>query len=151
MLDTATGRPAAGVEIELRYIEESVSSEGATNAAANGDTAAGGLSRGEVIEAVTDGDGHTAGSYGGRDERVIRARTNDDGRTASPLLAGAAMRTGLWRLVFAVGDYYRAHHHPDAGTFLDRVAIEFRIADADAAYHVPLLVTPWSYSTYRGS
>lgn len=87
------------------------------------------------------------------DERrpVVRVVTNDDGRSDGPLLEGESMHAGAYRLVFGVGDYYRRLGHPDAGRFLDRVVVEFRIDDPAAGYHVPLLVTPWSYSTYRGS
>ncbi len=75
-----------------------------------------------------------------------------DGRAGAPLLAGAAFTEGRYRLVFAVADYFRARSValPEPA-FLDEVPLEFGIADASARYHVPLLVTPWSYSTYRGS
>jgi 5-hydroxyisourate hydrolase len=94
VLDTARGRPAAGVAIELR----------------SGD---------ETITATTDEDG--------------RARLLEH----TP--------AGRYELVFAVGDYF------GESTFLDRVPVRFNVADPDAHYHVPLLVSPWSYSTYRGS
>ena len=94
VLDTANGRPAAGVAIALR----------------RGD---------ELITATTDDDG--------------RARLLDD----TP--------AGEYELTFAVGDYFGDRR------FLDRVPVRFTIADPDAHYHVPLLVSPWSYSTYRGS
>lgn len=71
--------------------------------------------------------------------------TNADGRTDSPLLAIDAMATGTYELVFFVGDYFGEKK------FLDRVPVRFAISDAAAKYHVPLLVSPWSYSTYRGS
>lgn len=78
--------------------------------------------------------------------------TNTDGRTDEPLLAGAAMRTGEFRLVFHVAEYFRRQSVALADPpFLDRVPIRFGIGDATAHYHVPLLCTPWSYSTYRGS
>lgn len=103
VLDTANGRPAAGLVIEL------------CDAA------------GAVLKRVT---------------------TNADGRTDGPLLAGGELRPGTYELVFHVGDYFGT-----AGPvrFLDRVPVRFGIADAEAGYHVPLLVSPWSYSTYRGS
>jgi 5-hydroxyisourate hydrolase len=82
---------------------------------------------------------------------VKTARTNADGRTDSPLLSGAEIETGDYRIVFDVAAYFRGRGHPDAGVFLTEVPLSFRISDASAAYHVPLLVTPWSYSTYRGS
>jgi 5-hydroxyisourate hydrolase len=95
VLDTAPGRPAAGVPIELRR------------------------AGGEVLAAtVTDDDG--------------RASFGDVGE-------------GVFELEFAVGEYFGEQ------PFLDRVPIRFRIADASAHYHVPLLVSPWSYFTYRGS
>jgi 5-hydroxyisourate hydrolase len=94
VLDTAHGRPAAGVAIELRY----------------GD---------ELVTATTDGDG--------------RARLLDD----TP--------AGEYELTFAIGDYFGDRQ------FLDRVPVRFTIADPEAHYHVPLLVSPWSYSIYRGS
>jgi len=102
VLDTAHGRPAHGVEIELARL---------------------------------DGD----------ERRVLRRIvTNADGRTDEPLLAGGELSAGEYELVFGVGDYF-------GDGFLDRVPVRFRVADAEADYHVPLLVSPWSYSTYRGS
>ncbi|MGH2479086.1 MAG: hydroxyisourate hydrolase [Ktedonobacteraceae bacterium] len=88
-----------------------------------------------------------------RDERqqLLSTRTNADGRTDEPLLAGDALTTGTYELVFAVGEYFHAQGSADAALFLDQVPIRFRIVDAHAHYHVPLLVSPWSYSTYRGS
>ena len=87
-----------------------------------------------------------------RDETLAVVTLDDDGRAAAPFLEGAALTAGRYRLSFAVADYFRAHGVPLADPpFLDRVPIEFGIADADAAYHVPLLVSPWAYSTYHGS
>jgi 5-hydroxyisourate hydrolase len=100
VLDTARGRPAAGVGIELARLD-------------------GGERM--VLESVV---------------------TNADGRTDAPLLS--ALQAGTYELVFAVGAYF------GEGLF-DELPIRFRIDDADAHYHVPLLVSPWSYSTYRGS
>ena len=78
--------------------------------------------------------------------------TNSDGRTDRPLLATPAMATGIYELRFWVGDYFAAQtRSPGQLPFLDLVPIRFGIADATAHYHVPLLVSPWSYSTYRGS
>jgi 5-hydroxyisourate hydrolase len=77
--------------------------------------------------------------------------TNTDGRTDEPMLSEAEMHKGTYELVFAVGAYFRAQHSPDATLFLDLVPIRFHIADENARYHVPLLVSPWAYSTYRGS
>jgi 5-hydroxyisourate hydrolase len=77
--------------------------------------------------------------------------TNADGRTDAPLLEGDALSEGTYQLVFYVGDYFRKAGHPDAGKFLEHVPVVFVIADVAAKYHVPLLVSPWAYSTYRGS
>ncbi len=110
VLDTANGRPAAGVSVTLY--------------------------------AVADG----ARSLLKKDV------TNADGRCAAPLLEGETMRPGRYELVFGAGDYFAA-----AGVelpqprFIDEVTIAFGIAHADQNYHVPLVVSPWSYSTYRGS
>ena len=98
VLDTANGRPAAGVPIELFRLD-------------------------------------------GR--RPLKAvATTADGRTDEPLLT--ELEVGRYELLFFVGGYF-------GEGFLDEVPIRFRIDDADAHYHVPLLVSPWSYSTYRGS
>ena len=110
VLDTARGRPAAGVAIEL----------------------------------VRDPDG---------DRRTVAStRTNSDGRTDAPLLEADALEAGAYELVFDVGGYFD-DSGLDAGdpAFLYRVPVRFRVADPGAHYHVPLLVSPWSYSTYRGS
>ncbi|PWF40351.1 hydroxyisourate hydrolase [Massilia glaciei] len=81
-----------------------------------------------------------------------RATTNADGRCDAPLLEGDAMRPGKYELVFCAGDYFAAQGLAlPAPRFVDRVTIAFGIAHADQNYHVPLVVTPWSYSTYRGS
>jgi 5-hydroxyisourate hydrolase len=101
VLDTARGRPAAGVEIELTRLAD-----------------------GELLRTAT---------------------TNADGRTDEPLIAAGELEPGEYELVFAVGDYFGER------AFLDRVPVRFSIADPAAHYHVPLLVSPWSYSTYRGS
>jgi 5-hydroxyisourate hydrolase len=71
--------------------------------------------------------------------------TNDDGRTDEPVFSAAEMREGEFELLFHVGSYFGER------AFLDVVPVRFRISDAAAGYHVPLLCTPWSYSTYRGS
>lgn len=83
----------------------------------------------------------------------LKAETlNGDGRTAAPLFSAAEMAVGHYRLVFEVAAYFRARGHalPEP-PFLDRVPLDFGISDADGHYHVPLLVSPWSYNTYRGS
>jgi 5-hydroxyisourate hydrolase len=105
VLDTARGRPAAGVTIELR-------SEG-------------------MLLATT--------------------RTNADGRTDEPLLAGEALTAGEYEILFHVGDYFADAGLAATPPFLDRVPVRFSIGDVSAHYHVPLLVSPWAYSTYRGS
>jgi len=79
------------------------------------------------------------------------AMTNADGRVDEPLLAGDAVAAGTYRLTFHVGEYFAAAGSPDACRFLREVPVVFGIDDPTAAYHVPLLVSPWSYSTYRGS
>jgi 5-hydroxyisourate hydrolase len=79
-------------------------------------------------------------------EVLATALTNADGRTDAPL--AAELPPGEYELVFAVGDYFGREADPP---FLDRVPVRFGIADPDAHYHVPLLVSPWAYSTYRGS
>jgi 5-hydroxyisourate hydrolase len=88
-----------------------------------------------------------------RDTRLLTtARTNADGRTDEPLLVGDPMATGRYELVFHVGDYFAAAGQPPGGVpFLDEVPVRFGISDGGTHYHVPLLVSPWAYSTYRGS
>jgi len=83
---------------------------------------------------------------------VKRLVLNPDGRTDAPLFDNASLRTGTYRLTFDVGAYFKAKGVmlPEP-SFLDRVSLDFGIAHADQHYHVPLLVSPWSYSTYRGS
>jgi 5-hydroxyisourate hydrolase len=110
VLDTASGKPAAGMEIEF---------------------------------SVREGDAY-------RPLKTIR--TNADGRTDAPLLQGQEMAVGRYRLVFHVADYFaRAGAKLPDPPFLDEVPLEFAISDAAAHYHVPLLTSPWSYTTYRGS
>ncbi len=77
--------------------------------------------------------------------------TNQDGRTDEPMLSGDLFAAGQYRLLFHVGDYFASVGSSDAKRFLDVVPVLFRIDDALAGYHVPLLVSPWAYSTYRGS
>ncbi|TMJ90078.1 MAG: 2-oxo-4-hydroxy-4-carboxy-5-ureidoimidazoline decarboxylase [Alphaproteobacteria bacterium] len=111
VLDTHSGRPAAGVAIEL--LELSVSGE----------------------------------------PRVIaRGMSNRDGRTDAPLIRERPLPIGRYELRFHVGDYFaRLKARQDDPPFLDVVPVRFAIAEPEGHYHVPLLVTPWSYSTYRGS
>jgi len=110
VLDTARGRPAAGMKIEFAVLE------------------------------------------GPSWKALKTVSTNADGRTDEALLAGDTMKPGEYRLVFYVADYYRGlgEKLPDP-PFLDRVPIRFGIADPSVHYHVPLLASPWSYTTYRGS
>jgi 5-hydroxyisourate hydrolase len=110
VLDTAHGRPAEGMQIELWSLTDSAP---------------------KLLKTV---------------------RTNSDGRTDQPLLGPDEMRAGSYEMIFFVGDYFanKSSSLPKP-RFLDRVPVRFGIADARAAYHVPLLVSPWAYSTYRGS
>lgn len=113
VLDTARGRPAAGLKIQLWRIES-------------------------------------------QEPRLLKeAVTNQDGRTGTPLLLGDELKPGLYELVFQVGPYFQGlSRHSEAKaeeTFLGDVPVRFRILNSDDNYHVPLLVSPWSYTTYRGS
>ncbi len=109
VLDTAHGRPAAGVRIELFRIND------------------------------------------GR-HPLCEAMTNSDGRCDEPLLQETEFRAGKYELIFHIGDYFDAAGEtlPEP-KFLDQVVIRFGIADESRHYHVPLLVSPFGYSTYRGS
>ncbi|HXB73564.1 MAG TPA: hydroxyisourate hydrolase [Candidatus Acidoferrales bacterium] len=105
VLDTANGRPAAGMRVQL---------------------------------------------YACQPRRLVKTvTTNADGRTDEPLLAGDALAAGVYELVFGVGDYFGLPG--GALPFLGDVVVRFGVADAAANYHVPLLVSPYGYSTYRGS
>lgn len=88
------------------------------------------------------------------DEATLLQRLvlNHDGRTDAPLFDNASLRKGTYRLTFDVAAYFKARGVvlPEPN-FLDRVSLDFGIANADQHYHAPLLVSPWSYSTYRGS
>jgi len=89
---------------------------------------------------------------GAETQRVAAATTNAQGRTDAPLIMGDRLERGIYELTFHVGDYFRA-----AGIalsdppFLDHVVIRVGIADAAATYHVPLLISPYGYTTYRGT
>ncbi|MFN3788485.1 hydroxyisourate hydrolase [Massilia sp.] len=110
VLDTAHGRPGAGVKIELYGVG-------------------------------------TAGRT-----LIKQDVTNGDGRCATPLLEGELLRPGQYELVFHAGDYFAAQGVDlPSPRFLDRVTIAFGVFDSAQNYHVPLVMTPWSYSTYRGS
>lgn len=85
-------------------------------------------------------------------EKLVEMATNDDGRTDSPILPQGEFVTGSYELVFEAGDYLRASGQAgDDPLFLGVVPIRFGISEPDAHYHVPLLLSPFSYSTYRGS
>jgi len=109
VLDTALGKPAAGLAIALFRIE------------------------------------------GERRTHLKTVRTNSDGRVDAPLLAGDDFRTGVYELVFSAGHYLRAlGDKPAEPAFLDEIPIRFGMAES-GHYHVPLLLSPYGYSTYRGS
>ncbi len=110
VLDTANGKPAAGVGIRLYALR--------------------GDERGLLKSAIT----------------------NADGRTDTPLLAGDELIVGIYELVFCAGDYHRTKGEAlTSPPFLDEITVRFGVADPAANYHVPLLLSPYSYSTYRGS
>ena len=108
VLDTAAGRPAAGLALDLFRLE------------------------GEARRHL--------GTF----------RTNADGRCDAPLLAGEALAAGAYEIVFAVGAWRAAQGASGTG-FYDEVPIRFRVADPAGHYHVPLILAPFGYSTYRGS
>jgi 5-hydroxyisourate hydrolase len=92
------------------------------------------------------------GLDGAGEDVSLERVTNDDGRCDAPLLSGDAMRTGTYELTFHVGDYFRAIGvELSDPAFLDAVPVRFGLHDADSHYHVPLLISPYGYSTYRGS
>lgn len=109
VLDTASGKPAAGLKISLYRVS---------------------------------GNSH---------RKVKDVVTNDDGRVEAPLLEGKTFATGTYELIFFAGDYLRAvgHELPEPA-FLDQVPLRFGMAE-ETHYHVPLLISPYGYSTYRGS
>jgi 5-hydroxyisourate hydrolase len=111
VLDTASGRPAGGIRIDLSRL-----------------------------------------GVDGRLEALKTVVTNAEGRTDEPLLSGDEVRVGRYELMFHVGAYFTARGTPVAEPpFLERIPVRFAIADAQVHYHVPLLVSPWGYTTYRGS
>ena len=107
VLDTARGRPAAGMRITLYALD-------------------------------------------GERRQLREVITNADGRTDGPILPEAEFTTGCYELVFHVGEWLHGHHQAEAPRFLEEVPIRFGMAEDDH-YHVPLLVSPYGYSTYRGS
>lgn len=87
------------------------------------------------------------------DKKLLKSiYTNEDGRTDVPLLVDSELQVGVYELVFAIGEYFaqQLENLPNP-YFLDYIPIRFGIADPSIHYHIPLLVSPWSYSTYRGS
>jgi 5-hydroxyisourate hydrolase len=108
VLDTATGRPAAGLAVALYRLD-------------------------------------------GGEKKLRSAETNADGRVDGPLLEGADFVPGTYELRFHAGDYLRASGTLPDPPFLDVIPIRFGIAASDQHYHVPLLLSPYGYSTYRGS
>ncbi len=109
VLDTARGRPAAGLRIELW-------------------------------------------STGAARHLIVSVITNDDGRTDSPLLQGESFKSGGYELLFYAGDYLRlSASRVEEPAFLDVIPVRFGISNAQQHYHVPLLLSPYGYSTYRGS
>jgi 5-hydroxyisourate hydrolase len=110
VLDTAQGKPGAGVRVELYAVD------------------------------------------GGQRTLLKQDATNNDGRCGAPLLENDDLKAGQYELVFAAGDYFAAQGVAmPSPRFIDRVTIAFGVADPAQNYHVPLVVTPWCYSTYRGS
>jgi 5-hydroxyisourate hydrolase len=110
VLDTARGRPAANLQLQLFRLDPS-------------------------------NDGRSL---------LKEIRTNADGRTDAPLLGAGELEGGVYEIVFDDGEYFAEKGLPDP-PFLGRVPVRFGIADPSSHYHVPLLASPWSYSTYRGS
>ena len=111
VLDTHSGKPAAGIAIELTELSEL-----------------------------------------GAPRVVTRAVTNSDGRTDQPLIGGRPVPIGRYELMFSVGDHFAARGVPMSDPpFLDKIPVRFSVSDPEGHLHVPLLVTPWSYATYRGS
>ena len=82
---------------------------------------------------------------------LASVRTNADGRTDAPLLAGEHFTMGTYELTFDVGEYFTGQGITATTPFLGQVPVRFGVGDPEAHYHVPLLVSPWAYSTYRGS
>ena len=82
---------------------------------------------------------------------VTTVTTNADGRTEQPLMVGEAFAPGVYELIFHIGDYFRRKDAAASGDFLDVVPIRVTLSDKDGHYHVPLVCSPFAYSTYRGS
>ena len=84
-------------------------------------------------------------------EKLNSVILNNDGRTNQPLIEGSNLKEGKYELTFFVGDYFKKIAETPKIPFLDDVVVKFGISNSKEHYHVPLLVSPWSYSTYRGS
>ena len=87
----------------------------------------------------------------GKREKINSTILNNNGRSDKPLVEGANFKEGQYELIFSVGDYFKNITNLPKTPFLDEVIIRFWISNPNEHYHVPLLVSPWSYSTYRGS
>ncbi|NJR39607.1 MAG: hydroxyisourate hydrolase [Leptolyngbyaceae cyanobacterium CSU_1_4] len=87
----------------------------------------------------------------GKRTHLKSTHTNSDGRTDSPLLMDDEFQVGVYELVFAIGEYFSQLENLPHPSFLADIPLRFGVADATAHYHVPLLVSPWAYSTYKGS
>ena len=87
----------------------------------------------------------------GKKEKLNSTTLNNNGRSDKPLLEGANFKEGEYEIVFFIGDYFKKLTNLPKIPFLNEVVIRFGVSKADEHYHVPLLVSPWSYSTYRGS
>ncbi|WP_170390675.1 hydroxyisourate hydrolase [Ruegeria arenilitoris] len=89
---------------------------------------------------------------GNSHRKLVEMETNADGRTDSPILPEKTFKTGIYELIFFAGDYLRASGQAvEDPLFLDQIPIRFGMSDSEAHYHVPLLLSPFGYSTYRGS
>ena len=84
-------------------------------------------------------------------KKINSVKLNSDGRSEKPLVEGENFKEGKYELIFYVGDYFKKINNTDNIPFLDDVVIKFGISNPKEHYHIPLLVSPWSYSTYRGS
>ena len=107
-LDTFSGKPAAGVKVDVYLVS-------------------------------------------GKREKLNSIVLNNNGRSENPLVEGTNFKEGQYELVFFVGDYFRKITDLPTTPFLNEIVIKFGVSNSKEHYHVPLLVTPWSYSTYRGS
>jgi 5-hydroxyisourate hydrolase len=88
---------------------------------------------------------------GDNKEKITSIILNDDGRSDKPLVEKDKFKNGKYELIFYIGDYFKKITNLDELQFLDDVVVRFGISNNKENYHVPLLVSPWSYSTYRGS